>query len=73
MEEFLKNQMRLIQCYRASSGADEATEKCQQYADEMKRFANEGGFEYPNIMKDMWTSYYKTKNYYKIGSHSSGH
>jgi len=66
MESFLQDQMRLIQCYRGSSSSEEANEKCAEYAEKMKRFVNDGGLEYPNMMKSMWRSFYKTRNYYKL-------
>lgn len=64
MDEYLKNEMRLIECYRGSSNKQEAQEYCQVYADRMKNFVNEGGLNTSNSMKDLWKKYYKTKNYY---------
>ena len=69
MDEFIKNEFRLIQCYRAYNDSEEATEKCSKYAEEMKKFVSEGGLEFKNIMKDYWKSYYKTRNYYIFNNH----
>lgn len=65
MEEFLKNQFRLIECYRASSSQEEAETNCTKYADEMKKFVSEGGLDTKNVLKDYWTFYHKTQKYYK--------
>jgi hypothetical protein len=69
MDEFLKNEMRLIQCYRAYQDSDEATEKCSKYADEMKKFVSDGGLELKSIMKEYWKQFYKTRNYYIFSKH----
>jgi hypothetical protein len=66
MDEFLKNEFRLIQCYRAYPDADEATEKCSKYAEQMKQFVSDGGLELKNIMKEYWKQFYKTRNYYIV-------
>ncbi len=64
MEEYLKNEMRLIECYRGSSNKGDAEEKCQGYADKMKEFVAQGGFTTANALKEEWKMYYKTRNYY---------
>ncbi len=64
MDNFIKNQRRLIECYRASSNAEEAETNCSKYLEEMKTFVNNGGLEYPNVMKDIWRMYNRTRQYY---------
>ena len=72
MEEFVKNNNRLINCYRGSANAEDAAEKCKQYADEMSKFVNEGGLEFPTIMKGMWKGFFKTQNYYNLSRPAFG-
>lgn len=60
MEEYFKNELRLIECYRGSDNKEE----CQKYADEMKKFISDGGFNTSTALKDLWKQYYKTKQYY---------
>ena len=65
MEEYLKNEFRLMECYRGYDTQDEAEEKCQKYSDAMKQLINdEKVFDVKNALKSKWTSFYKTKKYY---------
>jgi hypothetical protein len=73
MDDFIKNEFKLVECYRASAGAEEATENCQKYADAMKSFVNQDGLEYKNVMKDLWRVYYKTREYYAPKNINSQH
>lgn len=65
MDEFLRNELRLSECYRGYDNKEEAAEKCQKYADEMKRLVNEENIlDIKNALKEKWISFYKTKKYY---------
>ena len=66
MEEYVKAQFRLIECYRGSNNKEEAEENCKQYSEKMIKLLNEDrSFEIKNVMKELWKNYHKTQNYYK--------
>lgn len=65
MEEFLENERRLVNCYRAYSGnKNQAAEKCQQYADQMSELLESGQMNFGETAKSLWANYYKTKQFY---------
>lgn len=64
MEMFEKLEFKLLQCYRGYDSKDEAVEKCEKYAEELKNYANEGKLDFSNVMKDEWRRYHKTQRYY---------
>lgn len=56
MEEFFKNEIRLIECYRGS--APEERENCNQYAENMKKlFEQDGGMTPKNALKSKWVAF----------------
>lgn len=67
MEEYLKNEIRLIECYRSSSNQDEAEVNCATYLNSMVSSMENGQYDFKNIMKEKWKIYYNTKKYYEYG------
>ncbi len=65
MEQYIKTQYRLIECYRGSNSKEEAEENCKKYQEKMIALVNGGAFEIKNVMQEMWKRYHKTERYYK--------
>jgi len=66
MEEYIKAQFRLIECYKGSSNKEEAEENCKQYSEKMIHLLNEErAFEMKNVMEELWKKYHKTQKYYQ--------
>ena len=54
MEEYIKAQFRLIECYKGSSNKEEAEENCKQYSEKMIHLLNEErAFGMKNVMEEL--------------------
>ena len=58
MDKFYKLNLKLLYCYQSMSSKEEADEKCQQYADETRKYFDEGNLEIDRMLKKNWINYY---------------